>query len=92
MKILAVCGVGQGSSLILKMNVQQAVDEMGLDAEVENTDVSSAKMEEVDLIVASGFHEGTLKEALSPVVIVKDFMNVEEIKKQIQEFLDQKGG
>ncbi len=92
MKILAVCGVGQGSSLILKMNVQQAVDELGLDAEVENTDVSSAKMEDVDLIVASGFHEGTLKEALAPVAIISDFMNVEEIKGKVQDLLNKKGG
>ncbi|EHL2549468.1 PTS ascorbate transporter subunit IIB, partial [Listeria monocytogenes] len=32
MKILAVCGLGQGTSLILRMNVETVLRDMGVDA------------------------------------------------------------
>ena len=34
MKILAVCGLGQGTSLILRMNVEAVLAQMGIDADV----------------------------------------------------------
>lgn len=42
MKILAVCGLGQGTSLILRMNVETVLRDMGVDADVEHIDVSAA--------------------------------------------------
>ena len=34
MKVLTVCGLGQGSSLILRMNVESVLKEMGVEADV----------------------------------------------------------
>ena len=42
LKILTVCGLGQGTSLILKMNVEQVLGDMGIQADVEHTDVISS--------------------------------------------------
>lgn len=53
MKILAVCGLGQGTSLILRMNVETVLRDMGVDADVEHIDVSAARSMNVDIIVTS---------------------------------------
>ncbi len=43
MKILVACGNGMGSSVIMKLKVENVVEEMGLDASVENTSIGDAK-------------------------------------------------
>ena len=91
MKILTVCGAGQGSSLILKMNVQDVIDEIGLDADVDNSKISTAKNSGADLILAGEFHEDALEGFEVPVITVSDFMDNEEIKSKIQDFLEEKG-
>ncbi|KJY53929.1 PTS Asc IIB [Lactobacillus kullabergensis] len=53
MKILAVCGFGVGSSMVLKMTLEKAVKELGIDAEVKNTDIASAKAEQADVYFTS---------------------------------------
>lgn len=89
MKILTVCGAGQGSSLILKMNVQDAVKELGFDAKVDNADMSIAKMStDVDLIMASDFHKDSLEGAEADVITVSDFMDMDEIKEKIKEYVE----
>lgn len=46
MKILAVCGFGVGSSMVLKMTLSKVAQEMGLDADIQNTDIETAKSNE----------------------------------------------
>ena len=50
MKFVAVCGFGVGSSLILAMSLQKVADKLGIDAEVENTDLTSAHSIDCDAI------------------------------------------
>ena len=42
LKILAVCGFGVGSSMILKMKVEEVLKENQVNADVFTTDVGSA--------------------------------------------------
>ena len=53
MKILAVCGFGVGSSMVLKMTIDKVAKEMGIQASVENTDLSSAKATQADVYFTS---------------------------------------
>ncbi|WP_149807717.1 PTS sugar transporter subunit IIB, partial [Listeria monocytogenes] len=53
MKIVSVCGLGQGTSIILRMNVETVCRDMGVDADVEHIDVSAARSMNVDIIVTS---------------------------------------
>ena len=43
MKILAVCGMGLGTSLILRMNAEKALKQLGIEADVEVSDMGSAR-------------------------------------------------
>lgn len=86
MKVLCVCGVGQGTSLLLKMNVSDVMDELGYSAEVDNTDITSANAEKADFIVTnSEFAKQINKE--SNIVIVENYFDKEEIKKKLEAYL-----
>ncbi len=75
MKILCVCGLGMGSSLILHMTVETAVNRMGVNAEIDHTDLSSARSMTPDAVVGQGMHTDEL-EGLAPVVVaVDDFLD-----------------
>ncbi len=52
-KVLIVCGNGLGSSFIVEMNVKKIVAELGKEADVSHTDLTSAKSEQADLIIAA---------------------------------------
>ncbi|MTI95822.1 MAG: PTS sugar transporter subunit IIB [Firmicutes bacterium] len=87
MKILAVCGVGQGTSLLLRMSVEEALKKLGIEAEVDNTDVSSASMGGADLIVAGEYHIESLRNVETPVLSIIDFMDVNEIMEKLNNHL-----
>ncbi|MFW6311173.1 MAG: PTS sugar transporter subunit IIB [Nanoarchaeota archaeon] len=92
MKILTVCGAGQGSSLILKMNVQDVVNELGIDAKVDNSNISTAKNSDADVIFVGEFNEDALDEFEIPVISISDFMDNEEIKDKLQNFFKKRRG
>lgn len=53
MKILTVCGMGSGSSLILKINVDEILNKNGVSAEVEACDLGSVGGNNADLIIST---------------------------------------
>ncbi|MCG1011849.1 PTS sugar transporter subunit IIB [Tepidanaerobacter sp. GT38] len=87
MKILTVCGLGQGSSLILRMNVESVLKEMGIKADVDNSDVSTALFSKPDVIITNKELAENLKDSTVPVVIVKNYFDKNEIREALQEFL-----
>lgn len=89
MKILCVCGVGQGTSLLLKMNVADVMDELGYSVDVDNTDLTSANSETSDFIVTNSEFAKQIEND-TPVVIVENYFDKNEIKEKIEEFLRNK--
>lgn len=88
MHILCVCGVGQGSSLVLKMNVETVLKELGIEAKVEHSDVTSATGANADYIITSNELAETLKNrATSEIIIVNNFFDTNEIKHALQEHI-----
>ncbi|MCG0237704.1 MAG: PTS sugar transporter subunit IIB [Firmicutes bacterium] len=87
MKILAVCGLGQGTSLILRMNIEDVLREMGVNAEVDNMDVSAAASERADYIITSPQLAPLLAGHKAKVLVVESFLNKAEIRRVLQEHL-----
>ncbi|MDO4604587.1 MAG: PTS sugar transporter subunit IIB [Helcococcus sp.] len=87
MKILCVCGVGQGTSLLLKMNVSDVMDELGYSADVDNTDLTSANAEKSDFIVTNSEFAKQINNG-TPIVLVENYFDKNEIKEKIKEFLE----
>ncbi|WP_420159711.1 PTS sugar transporter subunit IIB [Nocardiopsis sp. CNT-189] len=89
--VLAVCGVGMGSSLILKMTAEGALSDLGVTAKVENTDITTARGMTADVIVAQGMHTGEL-EGLAPVVLtVDDFLDRDGLARSLRDRLAGQG-
>lgn len=79
-KILAVCGFGVGSSMALRMQVEKAMKALGIDAQVDNTDVSTAPGMNPDVIYTSAEFAEQLRGSVScPIIEIKQFMNYEEV-------------
>lgn len=90
MRILAVCGFGVGSSMVLKMTLDKACKVMGIEADVENMDISSARGERCDAIFTSYELAETLGVSAGPIVIpVLRYMDIEEIKAGLKKLLEE---
>lgn len=84
MKILCVCGLGQGTSLILRMNVENVLRELGIAADVEHTDVSSASSMNADYIITSNELAQSLTGTNAKVIVVNNYFDSNEIKSALQ--------
>ncbi|MCL1897491.1 MAG: PTS sugar transporter subunit IIB [Micrococcales bacterium] len=87
MKILCVCGLGMGSSLILKMTVEKAMKELGLYCDVQHEAAGTMAGLQVDLILAANDFSGELDGAQN-AVFVDNIMNVAEVKEKIEAYLN----
>ena len=85
MKIICVCGLGMGSSLILKMNVEDVLTEAGVKAEVEHSDTSSARFEKCDYIVTTPDLAAGLENSKGKVVVTANIIKKDDIKKALVE-------
>ncbi|MCW8112799.1 PTS sugar transporter subunit IIB [Yersinia intermedia] len=85
MKILTVCGLGMGSSLILKMNVESVLRKFGIQASVEHMDVSSAASANADLVITNAELVDNLQHLTCPVVIVNNYIDNQEIARALQQ-------
>ncbi|MBA5851830.1 PTS sugar transporter subunit IIB [Clostridium sp. cel8] len=82
-KVLAVCGFGVGTSLILKMNIADVLKKNGIDAEVSNADIAIAASVPADIIFTSDELYHQLKDKVKiPIIIINNFMNKSEIEEK----------
>ena len=89
MKLLAVCGFGVGSSMVLRMTLEKVAKELGVDAEIDNTDISSAKSMNPDAIFTSFELADEIKKLTrAKVYPIKKYMDKEEVKVSMLKLLD----
>lgn len=89
MKILAVCGFGVGSSMILKLTVEKAAAELGVDAEVENTDLASVLGMDADVIFTSYELVDQLSGRVkAPLIPIRHYMSQGEVQMRLAAFLE----
>ncbi len=91
LKVLTVCGVGMGSSLILKMTAEKALAELGVPARVEHADLSSARGMGADVILAQGLHVAELAGAAPVVIEVRHFLDTAGLKETLARRLREQG-
>lgn len=93
MNILVVCGAGLGSSFACQMSVESVLEELGVDAKVEHSDISSAAGNRADiLMLASNFRNQIDKYNLDTRVIYLDkLIDKKEIKGKLEPVLIEMG-
>lgn len=88
MKIITVCGLGVGSSLILKMTVDSAMQKLDRDCTIEHWDMGTVRGKDFDLLVTTeGFRDNFAD--LDNVVYVNNIVDVEEVKTKLEEYFNQ---
>ena len=100
MRIVAVCGMGIGTSVLLKMNIEKALDELGVEGVVDAADITAAKgvAQGADalqplrgacahLVVTSEELLSQLESLPVDVVAVKNFMDLAEITDTLDEYV-----
>lgn len=86
LKVLCVCGLGMGSSLILKMSVEKAMRELGVACEVEHWAAGTLMGIPADIVVASKDFENEL-DGRNNVVYVTNVVKSDEVKAKLEEYL-----
>ena len=87
MKILAICASGVGTSMIMKKNIKELVEKLGIEVEeVKSSGLEESKkiIDKFDLVFCS---EKLVKEleANPKIKVLKNLLDVNELKKYLQE-------
>ncbi|CAI3330265.1 PTS sugar transporter subunit IIB [Enterococcus cecorum] len=90
MKIITVCGMGVGTSLMLKMTVESVMNTLGRQASVEHWDMGTVKGKECDLIVTSEEFRSNFADQ-DNVVFVHNIMDANEVQTKLSAYFDEKG-
>jgi PTS system ascorbate-specific IIB component len=88
LKILAVCGNGQGSSIVLRLGLEPALEDLGIrDVSIECTALGQAQsmVQFVDLIIiAAHLQDGIELPKNKPIVVVKNLINKQEVREKVE--------
>ena len=89
MHIVTVCGLGMGSSVIMKMTLESAAKELGLKCTIEHWDMGTISSKKYDLLVTTtGFSKQF--EGKDDVIFVKNIVDKKEMKEKLEEYLKNK--
>jgi PTS system ascorbate-specific IIB component len=85
-KILAVCGMGLGSGLLLRMQAEKALRELGVQADVEVSDMGSARAlaATADLILTSEELAQQLGGVKPRIVTITNFIDLKEMVEKLR--------
>lgn len=86
MRVVTICGMGFGTSLMLLMSIQEIGRKHGVDITGEAVDLGSYKGKPCDLIAATS---EIARQVVSdkPVVFIENLLNKKEIEEKILPFL-----
>lgn len=81
MKILAVCGMGLGSGLLLRMQAEKALKTLGVQADLEVADIGTARAaaQTADLIITSNELAQQLQGVKPKIVTISNFVDLQEM-------------
>jgi len=90
-EIITACGVGMGTSLLLRMYTEDVLEILGVEARVQALDASQAKGSRADLILTSPALVDVCSGGKAEVKAIKSFVDKDEIRTVLVEFLTSKG-
>jgi PTS system ascorbate-specific IIB component len=90
-KILTVCGMGWGCSLMLKMNVNDLLKERNIEREYEVVagDLASVKTEGADVILGTRDMERHLQDVDAKIILLDSLTDKEELETKLFTTLEQ---
>jgi ascorbate PTS system EIIB component len=86
MKIMAVCSTGLGSSFMIELKVKEIMKELGIEAEVEHSDLGSVTPGMADFFICTSDLAGSLH--AGDVVAIPNITDKAAMKAKILEHLN----
>ena len=85
MKIVAVCGMGIGTSVLLKMNAEKVLQDLGIDADIEAADIGVARgaAQTADVVLTSEELAPEIGDVPAEVIVIENFIDLDEIHKKL---------
>ena len=86
MKIVALCGVGIGTSAILKVNAERALERLDIEAAVTAADIASVKLAAADaqVILTSSELVPSIGKTNADVIIIDNFFDLDELTAKLE--------
>lgn len=84
MNILVCCGSGLGSSFMIEMNIKKVLKEIGVEATVNHSDLSSASGLKADIYVGTRDIATQLTSLGGKVVSLNSMIDKNELKEKIE--------
>jgi ascorbate PTS system EIIB component len=93
LKILVVCGAGLGSSFACQMSVESVLQEIGVKASLDHSDISSAGGSRADIIISGKNFESQFSRYDLPMdlIFLDRLVDKGEIKEKLVPVLKAKG-
>ena len=89
--ILTACGVGSGSSLILRMYTEDVLDELKIKYTISAGQASEARGSSADIVMCAPEFASVCQGGKAELVTIKSFTNKAEIRQALTEVLKRKG-
>lgn len=87
-KIMCCCGSGLGSSLMIRMNVEKVLKQMGVTGiEVLHSSLSDASANAADLFVVGGDLEN-FTSSFPRVILLSNIMSIPELEEKLKKELN----
>ncbi|MEN9287820.1 MAG: hypothetical protein RLZ88_490 [Actinomycetota bacterium] len=88
MKLLAVCGMGIGTSVLLKMNAEKVLKVLEVEATVDATDLATAQQRrDAQIILTTPDLVEKLQGLPAEVIAIEHFFDLEEITEKLSHSL-----
>ena len=84
MKIMAVCGSGLGSSFMVEMNIKKVLKKIGVEAEVEHSDLASALPADV-FVMGKDIAESATVPA-DKLIVLDSIISMPELEEKLTEY------
>lgn len=92
MRIATLCGMGFGTSMMLKLFIDDILKAEGLKAEVVPWDLGTFKGQQADIVVAPVDMQSHLRGTTARVVLIKNLVDKAEIKEKILAAINELSG
>jgi len=87
-RIATLCGMGFGTSMMLKLFIEEILKDLGMKAEVVPWDLGTFKGQQADIVVAPTDMEMHLKSTSATVVLIKNLVDKKELRDKLVPVLE----
>ena len=80
LRIMVVCGFGLGTSLVLRMTLDDVLQEHQINADTFCSDADTAIGQKFDLVLTSNEISKIFKDQDKPIIIINNFLSSREVQ------------